>query len=206
MQRQLGQAAAYLENTIITLLVKRFTLGVWLWPAPRLSALPAAGWLASWLPSGTCSVPSVIKSYRAMKQFIPCAKCGKLFSAETPEQTLCTTCRSSAAGAVTETVALERCRSYIRSLDAEGKLVTVLEVAEAVGVPDDVVMRFIKDGLISTLSFNDPRVRAFLLKREQERAREKAKELAQATEEKEPPREEPRGRGFHIYDEEEEEQ
>lgn len=138
-----------------------------------------------------------------MRQFTPCAKCGKLFSAETPEQTLCTTCRASSAGAVTETVALERCRSHIRSLDADGQLATVAEVAEATGVPDDVVMRFIKEGLISTLSFDDPRVRAFLLKREQEKAREKAKELAQS-EEKEAPREESRGRGFHIYDEEEE--
>jgi len=139
-----------------------------------------------------------------MKQFTPCAKCGKLFSAETPEQTLCATCRASASGSVTEAAALEKCRSYIRTLDAEGRLVTVSDVSEATGVPDDVVMRFIKEGLISTLSFNDPRVRAFLLKRERERLREMAEEQSQAAENRETPKEEPRGRGFHIYSEEEE--
>jgi DNA-directed RNA polymerase subunit RPC12/RpoP len=112
-----------------------------------------------------------------MVKFAQCAKCGKAFKRTEPHQTLCSSCGKTVAGVATEDDMLVKCRNYLRDADIKGELVNVEEVAKGTNVPVEKVWDFIHDGLISTLSFDDPKVRAYLLKKEQEREREMLREL-----------------------------
>jgi len=132
------------------------------------------------------------------KQFIRCSQCGRAFVPASPEQTLCSSCNAKAVGQLTEEELLVTCRNYLREADDAGRLVTVDEVAEATGIPEEKVWEFIKGGLVSTLSFNDPKVRAYLLKKEQEQLRELMRETRQ---ERDTAGEKPRG-GYHSFEEE----
>jgi predicted nucleic acid-binding Zn-ribbon protein len=131
-----------------------------------------------------------------MKNFIQCAKCGKVFAQSEAGQTLCSACSSSASGHISEDEMLSRCRNYLRDADATGKLVDIDEVAESTGISAEKIWEFINGGFISTLSFDDPKVRAYLLKKEQERERELGKELLA----KKPADEHKGSSGFHSKD------
>jgi predicted nucleic acid-binding Zn-ribbon protein len=100
--------------------------------------------------------------------FESCKRCGRIFE-DTLRMKVCPECVEKYGKDREFRAKLSLVRNYVKDQKLEGNLLTVKGVSEGTSLSEEEIWIFVKLGEISTTSFNDPKVREFIMRAARER-------------------------------------
>jgi hypothetical protein len=105
------------------------------------------------------------------QQFSKCETCGIIFLNPNEEHRQCPRCREETALPESDRDVLRLLKNMLRDAQSHGEFLTLHELSEQTGVPEEKIWHFIHNGEIDTASFNDPEVREYLVRKRREIAK-----------------------------------
>jgi hypothetical protein len=132
--------------------------------------------------------------------FVKCEKCSKIFAKTEAGPDICPKCSDTVQELPDDpTSQLRLLKNTIRDSQARGEMMTIAQLAEATGLEEEVVWKFIADGEIDTARFDDPMVKEFMQRKRLEREQELRRKGLRGDEDSSSgaATRKPRG-GFHI--------